>query len=57
MVKALARQTSEMGCKGQHTVKQLAKAHCFSGDLDVDAPKRDGQEPKIGRCGAPSHMN
>jgi len=36
-----------MGCKGQHTVEQHAEAHCFSGDLDIDAPKRDGQEPKL----------
>jgi len=44
MVKTLARQASDMGYKGQHTVEQHAEAHCFSGDLDAVAPKRDGQE-------------
>jgi len=44
MVKTLARQASDMGGEGQRTFKQHAEAHCFSGDLDVDAPKtkRDG---------------
>jgi len=47
MVKTLAGQASDKGCEDQHTVEQHAKAYCFSGDLDVDVPKGDGQEPKL----------
>jgi len=36
-----------MGCEGQCTVEQHSKTHCFSGDLDVDTPKRHSQEPKL----------
>jgi len=53
MVKALARQASDMGCEGQRTVEQHAEVHCFSGELDVDDPKHDGQDwPKLKTVGA-----
>jgi len=47
VIKTLARQALDMGYEGQRTVEQHAKAHCFSGDLDVDTPKHDGQQPKL----------
>jgi len=52
MVKTLARQTSYIGCEGQRTVEQHAESHRFSGDLNDDAPKSNGQEPKLKTVGA-----